>query len=473
MAFKISNNIWFYILLAFIMVDTSYSFIQHLNMPLDGDMAGGIVPATEVQKILNDPFGISVLTRKDLYPNPNKFFCHQFFYSYFRTIPFVFQKITNPIDSVYLSCAVAKTLIQLSIILLLAAYSITKKNLLSKDLVIAAALIIPFFQINGYEDYMGIIDKSITYTFFYALPIIFPLIFFLPFYKEAFNGEAFTNSFIYRSFLIILIIIIPLSGPLNTGAMLIIGLLIFSKRLKHFLTNKGLAFFKLPRHYYYFLLPLMATSIYSLYIGSYNALNLQNKTSLVNLYLNLPMGLYNQFTQKLGFPVLFAAIIINWIILKKAKTDGEAKHVTILKYSLIFIVFYILLLPLGGYREYRPNTIRYDTMIPVTLTLIFMYTYSTLQIIQSISTKQRYLYTGLTILILSVFENADTPGFDKNDCQIQALKEIARSNKNVIKIKNDCAVLSWNKFTNPRDSELNGTLLFYWGVTTQKKLYYQ
>jgi hypothetical protein len=31
-------------------------------MPLDGDMAGGIVPAEDVKPILKDPFGVSVLT---------------------------------------------------------------------------------------------------------------------------------------------------------------------------------------------------------------------------------------------------------------------------------------------------------------------------------------------------------------------------------------------------------------------------
>ena len=41
-----------------LLADLTYSFVQHYSMPLDGDMAGGIVPAEDVKPILKDPFGI-------------------------------------------------------------------------------------------------------------------------------------------------------------------------------------------------------------------------------------------------------------------------------------------------------------------------------------------------------------------------------------------------------------------------------
>lgn len=64
-----------------LLLDLSYSFVQHLSMPLDGDMAGGIVPSDEVKQVLSDPFGVSVIFKNAVYPNPNRFFAHWTFYT--------------------------------------------------------------------------------------------------------------------------------------------------------------------------------------------------------------------------------------------------------------------------------------------------------------------------------------------------------------------------------------------------------
>ena len=83
--------------------------------------------------------------------------------AYFKTMPFVFQKFVSPIDSIYLSCALAKTVIQVSIIFLIALFICGIRKIFKKEILIAAVLITPLFQTCGYQSYMGIIDKSITY----------------------------------------------------------------------------------------------------------------------------------------------------------------------------------------------------------------------------------------------------------------------------------------------------------------------
>lgn len=46
--------------------------------------------------------------------------------------------------------------------------------------------------------------------------------------------------------------------------------------------------------------------------------------------------------------------------------------INLFKWIGVFSLFYILLLPLGGYRDYRPNVLRHDTILPITLSLIFV-----------------------------------------------------------------------------------------------------
>ena len=121
------------VLLLLLLLDISYSFIQHEHIPLEGDIAGGVVPASDVQKILNDPFGFNVIFKNQIYPNPNRFFAHWFMSAYFKTMPFVFQKFVSPVDSIYLSCALAKIIIQISIIFLIAICICGIRKILKKE----------------------------------------------------------------------------------------------------------------------------------------------------------------------------------------------------------------------------------------------------------------------------------------------------------------------------------------------------
>ena len=172
----------YYFLFLLLLADLTYSFLQHYSMPLDGDMAGGIVPAEDVNPVLKDPFGFSVITENAVYPNPNRFFAHWTYFTYFNQVPILLQRFVSPFDSIYLASAIAKILIQLLILTLLAFYLTGRQKIFNADFLIAAILIVPLFQTNGYRSYMGIIDPTITYTFFYALPCAIILLFYLPFY---------------------------------------------------------------------------------------------------------------------------------------------------------------------------------------------------------------------------------------------------------------------------------------------------
>ncbi len=467
-----------------IVIDTGYSFLQHYSTRLDGDIAESILPADNFKPLFKSPFGFQAIIRQQTYPNPNRFFSHWTFKEYFRNAPLVLQKVTNPIDSIYCSCAIIKTIIQLCLIILLAILISGHRNFFKLDFILAALLIVPLFQTIGYQGYMGIIDPSITYTFFYAFPTVLVLLYFMPFIKRSYFNEMPEPQLLIRTLWMPLAIVVSLSGPLNPGIVIVFCLIVVFIKIKSIssqnklkgitITKRSLLAIKsTPKYYWFYILPIVLFSLYSLYVGRYNSNNSNYSYSLTDLYLNLPKGIYFQFTQKLGFPVLFLVLAINtMLILKQHRTREGQKIIMISKWIGIGALLYILLLPLGGYRSYRPNVLRYDTIIPITISLMYVFGSSSLFLIKNLSKRKKIWYLPVIISVLLIYTNADIHKPDWNNCEREALTEISGSTEKIVKLNHDCTVLSWDKIVNPEDSELNAELLLLWKVTDEKRLYY-
>lgn len=471
-----------FVLTALLLVDIAYSFLQHYSMPFDGDMAGGIVPAKDVKPVLENPFGIKVFTEHVTYPNPNKFFAHWFFYEYFNKIPLFLQNFTCPINSAYLSCALAKIIFQIMIISLLSF--LISGSVFGFNFLLAAFLITPLFQTNGYRSYMGIIDPATTYTFFYALPTIFILIYFTPLFFQLLYNSGLKQMKYLKYLWLPLSIICSLSGPLNPGISLIISVLIFtyhvsqnSRKLyvKNGHINVKLSGLNMPVEYYFYLIPICVFSLYSLFLARYNSINdLNNTLSLSDLYLRLPMGIYYLFTQKPGFPVLFLMLIINTLIIRYKFPNHKGKELlNIFKYIGLFALIYILLLPLGGYRNYRFYILRYDVIIPITLSLMFIYAKTTMFILYNFSKQQNSWYIPLIIIVAFIFTYADKPEFSKNRCERDSILKISVSKESIVKVDNNCTVLSWTIINKPEESALQMKLLKIWRIINEDKLFFQ
>ena len=475
-----NRQIIYCILLLLLLADLGYSFAQHLSQPLDGDMAWNIVPGDDVKPILESPLGTGVILANKSYPNPNRFFCHYFMREYFVTIPLFLQKFTDPIDSIYLSCAIIKIFIQLILIILLAASITGTFDIRRLDFMLAAVLVTPFFQTEGYQSYMGIIDRSPTYTFFYALPCALLLLYMSPFIQQYFHGKKPAAQILIYILWIPFAIVISLSGPLNPGIVLISSLLLFAGRLsKNYIQSDQSGIYQrmltslsgVPRNYWFYLLPVSLFSLYSLYIGMNNSNNVA--IPLSELYARLPGGIYNPVTTKLGFPVLLLCLALNYLLIRKiCKAVEGNKILTMFKWIGIFALLYILLLPLGGYRENRPNIIRYDTIMPVTIGLIFMFGISTIFLFKNLAGKQKRWYLPVIFAVLLLFTLNDEPQFDKNKCERIALREISESKSSIVRIQGDCNVLSWERILKPEDSRLKAQLLTIWNVTRENKLFY-
>jgi len=473
------------LLLIILLADLSYSFYQHYHMPLYGDMADVVMPSPDkgYYQVLHDPFGLNALLKNEFYPNPNRFFAHWTASEYFLNVPLLLQKFTDPIDSIYLSCAIAKTIIQVLIIYLLAVYISNTGNIFKSEFIIAAMLVTPFFQTSGFTRTMGIIDQSVIYTFFYALPLGLLLIFFLPFFKMTYYDKMLRFNLILIILFALMIIYLSLNGPLVPGVVLIAcPLSLMSLWLKYYRQMEGtgpswkralFAFKEIPGLIIFFFIGFCILSLYSLYIGCNNSLNLGDSIPLLDRYSLLPKGIYNMVTKKIAFPLLFLFITINVTLITNYFKSGEGrKIINLIKWIGVFAIIYILLLPLGGYRNYRENIIRYDTIMPVTLGLIFVFGSTTFYLIKNISKKDKTIYILGIIVLLSIFFNADRLNTKPYECERKALETIARSPEKIVVLDCDCPVMDWRKIKDYQQSARNARLFEFWNITGGKKLYY-
>jgi amino acid transporter len=167
-------------------------------------------------------------------------------------------------------------------------------------------------------------------------------------------------------------------------------------------------------------------------------------------------------------------IFINAIIIKIRSKNAEAKqYLKILKWFFILSMVYIVLLPLGGYRSYRPNIIRMDTIMPVTLGMFLFYGFSTFHIIKQVVFRGKILYYIMVVIFAAIFINADTKMEKQNKCEYDSLVKISKSTEEIILLDSDCSVLSWGPTKDYRDSEVKTELLRHWGITKEKKFFYQ
>ena len=465
-----------YFLVLIIIAELSYFFYQYLSIPLDGDMAAGVMHLNGVEKIFNDPFGFHTLLQNQTHPNPNKFFSHWMFSSYYRTTPFVLQSMgVNPIESIYLSTAIFKLGLQILITAVLASYITGLSRFFRSNFLIAMLLLIPLFQTNGFSQTMGIIDQSNTYNFFYALPLALLLIFFFPLFQSIIYNKKISFNWRNVFFFSSLTIILPFSGPLIPGSILIITILFFI----YYLTDNYQAFIgkkkleRIPAYFIWILLPISLLSVYSIFLGSYNSLNEGHEFALLVMYQKLILGIYYIFTENIGLFLLLVAIVLNVLLIKRNSTIKEEKLFKTMRFFLLFSIFYLLLLPLGGYRPYRQFIVRFDTFMPVTLLMILSFGMTTYHLIYFLKEKRKIMYVSyISILLFSYLcINETHPG--RNHCEKKALYTIANSPNDIVEIKSNCSIVSWNTISDYKESEFNAQLFHFWGITNKKTYYYQ
>ena len=473
-------------LLILLLADTIYSFFQFYHTPLYGDIAEIVLPkpGNRYYQILHDPFGLNVLLRNEIYLNPNRFFANWSVSTYFKNIPFVLQKFVKPIESVYLSCAIAKIIFQILIIYLLSVYIGKSKNILRSDFIIAASLITPLFQTYGFNRYMGIIDHSVIYSFFYALPMGLLLLFLLPFYNTFYYNSKLRMNYLIKSLWFLLMVVLTLSGPLIPGVVLILcTLVLLNMGMKNFKQMEVGSIFKriwfsikkMRKIVLFYFIGISILSIYSLYIGKNNTSNYYVSSTLIQQYSKLYHGILNLSIEKSVFPLflLIIAISVNMILIRKNyKSDEGNKILKLIRWIGIFSIIYILLLPLGGFRIYRPYIIRYDTIMPITIGIIFAFGSTSFYVIKNITGRHKKIYLPFVLIFLMFFTIIDGNKIKDYECEKKAIETIAQSTDKIVRLDSDCPVMEWHKIYDYKQSEYNAELFYYWNITKEKKYYF-
>lgn len=444
-----------------------YSYKQHLAVPIDGDFANIVLPSKHYQQTLLDPFGFNAISTSNKHAGVNRFFIHKFMHVYFRKMPLFLQGFMDPVASLYSSMAIIKLAIQLAMLFLLSQIIAKTRNFRSKELFLGLIVLIPFFQSFGYNDQMGIIFKPITYTCFYALPLVGLLWFLMPYFLALQNGHFIYIKPIRAFFMGMLLIGLPFSGPLTSPLILILVPMIV---LGFFMSSNSLrwpAQLNLSKSFWLVVLILLAA--YAMFLGAYNAENVGNNSiSMLEKYQRMPKGFLDLISAKPGLAVLISFALINMVLIftLKEKNSGYRK---LFYFIAAFITIYISLLPFGGYRDYRPNIIGTDVFLPVIIALMIFAVSSSLFLINRLAAA----YKIIPAAVFVIFTWADKPNFYFNQCEKSNLMGFNDLDQVENLIEDDCTIMAWDKMAAPEYSITNVKLLQELNVIEELKLYYQ
>jgi len=472
--------IFLFLLLLFI-GDTAFSYYQHALVPIDGDIPSLVAPSDAYQQVLHDPFGFKIVQSGENCAASNRFFVQWPTYVYFRHAPLWLQSFLSPIDSVYASIALAKTFLQVGLILLLASYISVSFGWKRNEWMLAAVLICPLFQAVGFFEYLCMIDNCASYAFAYALPTLALMVFLYPYYRAAITGHSGLPAWL-KPLWLLLPIGLTFSGPVTGPVLLILcpstllyffyeswknkSDLSFSQRFIQSLTsiNKQL------------LISFGFTTllcIYSFYIGTHNSENSWEVISLTERYKKLLEGLLKLTSFSEGFMPVLLAVLYNLFLLQRSKNAGTEKLTRILYFALLFTLAYLFLLPLGGYRSYRPYIIRRDTLQPVLWLLFFAWGLSTVYVLKNNVSRKRTVYASFIIILCMVYTFTDKlPGYT-NACERQSMQEIAASTEDCVELKESCTVMQWGPAGQCDDTRYGAALLHLWNITPREIKYHQ
>lgn len=458
------------ILQLLVLAALALAFMQYQGLAFDGDLAPISQPSAHYTQVLSDPFGIDAITNENVYAGAGRFFSHWWLKTYFDALVPSLQNIVSPVDSLYMSASLFRLLAHLLFALIVAKIILDKGNF--KQYLLTLLFVLPFIQIGAFRAQMGIVDISVTYTAFYAWPLVVQLWWWSPFLRAWVHGRRPQLGPLQIATRVILALPLCLSGGLVSPTNLILcGSLVLNYLLHHRYPFKKV-------HISYRELGLLALificSVYAFWVSRYNSENfpLYKIPSLTERYALLGQGLLKQLSTSLALPLLLSAIAFHRLLAKNWLP--RSRFITIKKayrFAAIFSLTYLLLLPFGGYRDYRTHIIRADTQIPITVAAILLATVLAYQLWTCAPSKYRRYYRVGWVAFLLLFVNADWRISSSSECEYQALHTLTLSDEAITVFSKDCPVLGWNTFHSPEESESAAIVLNRWGLTDSLRLF--
>jgi hypothetical protein len=466
------------ILLCIFLLDVCYTFKQNYGKRLDGDLVSIVLPGENYAKVLTDPFGLNVLLYKEKYGATNRYFCHKTMQIWFNQVEhFIGYFFSDKVTALYVTCALFNTLVYLFFIFLISLYIHLNTKFNSIYFLLSILLSLPFMQVNGFNS-IALIDKSITYTFFYGFPICLLLLYVFPLYKYIIQLNKINYNLIQHICWILLAIYLAFGGTLiqpivlfSLGfSMLILGYrFLIAKNKTIYLSSKKKQLLAIPKYFIFHGLYFTALCLYSFYIGKFNIENPTETPTILERYSLLLIGFKSQFTSDISYFLFFILFIINFIFLQKI--NETSTKFDILKFTptlLLFSLLYIVSLPFGGYRPYRPLIIRYDLISPINFLIIFFATYTTWLVLCYSRNKIYYLLLSIVFILFLI---KDKPEFHSNKWEKQQLRLFATTQQDTLIINKDYNLLLWDCGSSFYATRHNTQIIYKWKIS-KKPIYY-
>lgn len=478
------NQIFNIFLIILLIVDFGYSYYQYSQSAIDGDFPAIVSGSGNYEKVMEDPLGFAALSGEK-YAATNRYSAHAFMSYHFKFFPKFLQNFVSPIDSLFLAIAITKLLVHILFLGVLSYFVSGFFNFRTDYMLYAAVLISPLIHYGGeYFMYFQIIDPAITYVMFYTLPIALTLLFLLPFYKLLVLGKI-SNSPVFIIGWIVLAIVLSLFGPLTSPILILaVGITFIHLILKNFYQANSPdpfmrllnSFKKIPTTVLIIFPITLLAALYSMYIGTKNTENEWYPTPLTERFSKLWEGINVVFMDfDSGVPYLLIVIIFNFILLYIFYRHHHRLYFKLVFFLTVFCILYIVMLPLGGYREYRPVILRRDTLLPVLCIIFFFWASSSLIIVRNLKGFRKLIPLIIIIPLLYHYTITDLVTEAKGNnkrCQKEHLHILAESTSDCVTLKKNCFLAGWS-FINRCEDSVAAALLFHYYNITPKVIHYK
>jgi hypothetical protein len=351
-----------------ILADLWHTGLWFSRMQIDPDLSRVAGPTQSYAHVLHDPFGFDGLQTGLHYPGAGRFMAHITTKAWAdHALGWMHVVVSDPVRSLYLALALTAVLVHLGFLVVGCGYLRAYQPMTPTSTIFSALGLSLFVQLASQRFYVGIIDHSMSYTFAYAIPLLALAAFFLPVYRSLLHRKYVPSRFA-SVVLAPVALYLAFSGPLVQPVVALIGVLLVGSqaiRRKWLLVHRRLV----PG-----LVLLAILSAWGMYVSRFNS---ESATSVTvrTRYSLLRHGLFDVLIRPSSpWPLLLATLVFLYRFVSKSAPGPVRlrlrKHVLV---GVGFSVAWLTLLPLGGYRNYRPFILSSVTLLPVTLIAIYLF----------------------------------------------------------------------------------------------------
>lgn len=335
---------------------------------IDPDLSRVAGPVQSYAHVLHDPFGFGGLQTGLHYPGAGRAMAHITAKAWAdHGLGWMHVLVADPVRALYFGLALTAVLVHIGFLVVGCGYLCAYQPMKTRSTVFCALGLSLFVQLASQRFYLGIIDHSMSYTFAYAIPLLALAAFFLPVYRSLLHC-GYTPSLPFAVAMVPLAFYLAFSGPLVQPVVaLIVVFLLGTQAMRR---NRLLVHRRL--------LPgvgvLAILSAWGMYVSRFNSESTTSVT-IASRYTLLRHGLFEVLVRPSSpWPLLLAALVFLYRFVSRSVENSV--RVCLRVHLLVgsgFSVLWLTLLPLGGYRNYRPFILSSVTLLPVTLITVYLF----------------------------------------------------------------------------------------------------